>query len=186
MRCKPVLFLSLIASFLLLSACSEDFKLTKSIYTDWWPVHAVGSSESDLFSASWNGDLDKHGNIEVTFKNKNNPSVTYTQTISYMALSFSKSREKFCYIDLNDNYASSRYLKFEIKDGMIYMEKLRDDGGKAGEMEDGKPIELKDENILVIGGVTYQKYSYYKDTHPNQFKSSIFQENERIPILSYK
>ena len=136
--------------------------------------------------SSWNGDLDKHGNIEVTFKNKNNPSVTYTQTISYMALSFSKSREKFCYIDLNDNYASSRYLKFEIKDGMIYMEKLRDDGGKAGEMEDGKPIELKDENILVIGGVTYQKYSYYKDTHPNQFKSSIFQDNERIPILSYK
>ena len=53
-------------------------------------------------------------------------------------------------------------------------------------MEDGKPIELKDENILVIGGVTYQKYSYYKDTHPNQFKSSIFQDNERIPILSYK
>ena len=183
MHCKPVLFLSLIASFLLLSACSEDFKTTKNLYTDWWPVHASGSSESDLFSATWDGDLDKHGSIEVTFKHKTDPSVTYTQTINYKALSFSKSKEKFCYVDLNDQYAASKYLSFYIEDGNIFMEKL----DQNGKYDDGKPIKFQDENILKIGNVTYHKYSYYKEKHPSQFgRSSAADDNERIPISRYE
>ena len=69
-----------------------------------------------------------------------------------------------------------------VEDGNIFMEKLE----QSGKYDEGKPISFQNENILKIGGVTYQKYSYYKETHPNQFKSSIFRDNERIPILSYK
>lgn len=74
MRIK-VFHLFFLAATLLMTASCDDSKTVKNLYDDWWPVHASGSQENDYFKATWDGDLNSNGGIEVTFVDKTNPTI---------------------------------------------------------------------------------------------------------------
>jgi len=154
----------LLAAVLLTSSCGEDFRTTRNLYDNWWPVHAQGSMETEYFTATWNGDLNSHGSIDAVFKSKTNPDLQYTQTISYRALYFQKDRKHFVYITINSmNFVQSKPLLFYVKDKKIYFEKMNEAGRGSGEYEEGKSISFVDEDHLKIEGVTYERYSVYRE-----------------------
>ena len=150
---KKILTLcSILIGLIVFSSCSEDLRITKNLYDDWWPVHASGSFDSDYFTASWDGDLDKHGLIEVTYVSKTNPSLNYKEFKSYPALSFNKKKETFCYYYIQNlsNITSSKDLKFYVKDKMIYLEKMTDTGRGSGSYLEGRSISFQGDDILKI------------------------------------
>lgn len=186
MRFKTILSLSLLAGALLLASCSEDTRTTRNLYDDWWPVHAAGSQENELFTARWDGDLSHYGGIEVTFVEKNNPSRTYTQFIYYKALSFKSDHKTFSYISISTrDYTSSKALKFYIKDKKIYFEKMNEAGRGSGEYEEGKPISFVDDDHVKIDNVTYERYSVYYEKHRNYPDHSDMIRTE-IPVMIYE
>ena len=184
MRIK-VFHLVFLAAALLMAASCEDSKTVKNLYDDWWPVHASGSQENDYFKASWDGDLNSNGGIDVTFVDKTNPSIRYTQTIYYKALSFKKDHKHFTYINISSkDYTASKLLLFYVKDKQIFFEKMTDSGRGSGEYEDGKDISFVNNDHVKIGNVTYERFSVYYEAHrPYGDKSGILTE---IPITSYE
>ena len=177
---KKFFLFSALISLLVLSSCSEDIRITKNLYDDWWPVRASGTYESNYYKASWDGNLDKRGGIVVLFVNKTNPSLNYEDTQYYPALSFNKTKETFCYVYIQNrsDVQSSKDLKFYVEDGKIYFEKMKDNGRGSGEYLEGLDIAFQGDNIVKIGNVTYERYSYYK-THAS---TSDLGPGDRIPI----
>ena len=164
------LFLILLTG-LMFSACSEDSRMTKNLYDDWWPVHATGSIDNDPFSAKWDTDVNPYGNVTVEFKHKSNPDLHYTQVFNYPALSFDKKKETFKYYYLNEHYRASTTLKFYVKDGNLYLEKINPDTQRGSGAYDSKPLSFIDKNTLKLGDVTYQRYSEYKKNNPTVVSS---------------
>jgi len=185
MRIRFFHLVFLAVALLLASSCSEDSKTVKSIYDDWWPVHASGSWESEYFTGHWDGDLNSKGDIKITFYDKTNPEIKYTETFNYKALSFKKDRKHFNYIDISSfDYTASRQLLFYVKDKKIYFEKANETGRGTGEYEDGKDITFLDNDHMKIAGVTYERFSVYYEAHrPYGDKSVILLE---IPIAVYE
>lgn len=183
---NQVLHLVMLAGVLLLAAsCSPDTKMTKNLYDDWWPVHASGSQENEFFRASWNGDLDANGGIAVTFTDKNNPSISYTQTFYYKALSFKKDRKHFTYIDISSlDYTASKLLQFYIKDQKIYFEKTNEAGRGSGEYEEGRDIAFVNNDHVTIGSVTYERFSVYYEAHRPYGSSEVILTE--IPVSVYE
>lgn len=174
----------IILTGLMISACSEDSRLTKNLYDDWWPVHAKGSVDNDPFFAKWDADVNPYGNITVEFKHKSNPTLSYIQTYNYPALSFDKKKESFKYYYLNQNYRTSTNLNFYVKEGNLYLEKINPDTQRGSGAYDSKPISFKDDNTLQVGDVTYQRYSYYKEKHPTTISSaSPGQDDGEMPDI---
>lgn len=176
---------------LLLTGCSEQQSFTKKITGDWWPVHASGSIDNDVFSASWNGDLGEHGDIEVSYVSKSNPSHIVKQYIFYPALSFGKDSRKndaMRYLDIRSLYEiiAGKYRKYKVSDGIIFIETVNDNGTPTGEFDQGHPYAFIDKNTLKIDDVTYQAYSYYKETHPRNPVSELSDDSGLIPVMVYE
>lgn len=186
MRSKVVFFLTFALSLLMMSSC-EDSSMTKDIYDDWWPIHASGSQETEFFTAHWDGDLNNFGNIDVTFVDKTDPSLTYVQTKNYYALSFVKGRESFCYIDISDRTPQgSRYYKFQIKDKKIYFEVPSDSGRGSGTFDEGHDITFLDKDHVKIDNVKYERYSVYYEKNKSSNKTTeLAPYDGRIPVVSY-
>lgn len=184
MRIK-VFHLFFLAATLLMTASCDDSRTVKNLYDDWWPVHASGSQENDYFKATWDGDLNSNGGIEVTFVDKTNPTIHYTQMIYYKALSFKKDHKHFTYIDVSSmDYTSSRQLLFYVKDKKIYFEKMNNAGRGSGEYEEGKDINFVNDDHVKIENVTYERFSVYYEAHrPYGSKEAILTE---IPIAVYE
>lgn len=164
MKIKALFSFFLLAGVLLTSSCGEDFRTTRNLYDNWWPIHAQGSMEIDAFASTWNGDLDSHGSILAVFKNKTNPDLQYTRPIYYKALYFNKDRKHFVYISINSSsYIQSKPLQFYVKDKKIYYEKQNEAGRGSGEFEEGKSISFLDNDHIKIEGVTYERYSVYRE-----------------------
>lgn len=162
----------LLAALPALFSCS-DLRQTKDLYDEWWPVHASGSYENSQFTARWDGNLGIHGDISVTFVNKDVPDITYQETRYYEMLSFSKARKGYCTISiesLGNMHATSKYLQFYIKDKKLFLEIPNSSGRGTGEYAEGVDISFPDDNTVKIGTVTYERYSYFKEKHPEVFK----------------
>ncbi len=159
-------------SILLLTASCGDLSLQKDLYGDWWPVHASGSRSNDVFSATWDGDLGIHGDIVVTFVNKNNSSLSFEDRLYYPMLSFSKKRKAYCTVNIESlgDMKAGRYLKFEVKDGKVFFEKTNDTGKGTGEFGEGQDLTFLQDDVVRIGKVTYERYAYFKSKHPEVFK----------------
>ena len=186
MRTKALFFLTLAASLLMLGSCA-DIKMTKDLYDDWWPIHASGSQETDYFTARWDGDLDDFGNIEVTFVDKTDPSLSFVKAINYYALSFVKNREAFCYINISRRTpVSSGYYKFYVKDKKIYFEKPNDAGRGSGEYEEGQDITFTDKDHVKIGNVLYERYSVYYENSVRSRVTELVPYDGRIPVVAYE
>lgn len=187
MRFKTILSLSFLAGVLLLASCNDDTRTTRNLYDDWWPVHAAGSQENDMFSARWDGDLSVYGGIEATFVDKNNPSRKYTQIIYYKALSFKSDRKTFNYITISSReYTSSRALKFYVKDKKIFFEKMSETGRGTGDYEEGKDISFVDDDHVKIDGVTYERYSVYYEKHRPYGSTTEDRICTEIPVMIYE
>ena len=184
MRIK-VFHLVFLAAALLMTASCADNTTVKNLYDDWWPVHASGSQENEYFKAQWDGDLNANGGIDVTFVDKTNPSIRYTQTIYYKALSFKKDHKHFTYIDVSSrDYPSSKLLLFYVKDSQIYFEKMNDAGRGSGEYEEGKDINFTNKDHVKIGNVTYERFSVYYEAHrPYGSKEALL---TKIPVSVYE
>ena len=171
MKIKSFYFLSLLAGFFLLSSCS-DLKQQKELYGDWWPVHASGSLDNEQFTARWDSDLGVHGDIVITFTDKKNPKLTYEDTQYYPMLSFSKKQKKYCTVSLQSlgDMKASRYRSFEIKDGKISLEKAGSNGRGNGEFTEPMDLTFLEDDVVRIGDVTYERYAYFKNKHPEIFK----------------
>ena len=186
MRSKFFLLIPMFCCLLVFSSC-VDTKTTKNLYDDWWPIHASGSFSSEYFKASWDGDLNKHGGIEVTYQSTTNPALNYKEDIYYPALKFSKKQKGFCYISLKDllNITASKYLKFYVKDGQVFLEKVNDAGRGTGEYQEGKTVTFQGDDIVKIGDVTYQRYSAYRQAHKLSTSSDDLAPGDEIPIKVY-
>lgn len=171
MKFKSILALSLIVA--VLSSCSEQ-RMAKKLSGDWWPIHASGSYEDNVFSAKWDGDLDDHGSLVVQYKSKTQEGKIYNKTIYYSALSFTKDARKndaVRYISLRNLYEISRsgYMKYYIEDGKIYLEKANEEGKGSGEYMEGQDISFPNDYTLKIGNVTYESYAHYNErTHASR------------------
>lgn len=184
MKTKAIFFLTLAASLLMLGSCA-DMKMTKDLYDDWWPIHASGSQETEYFSARWDGDLNNFGNIDITFVDKNDPSITYVETKNYLALSFTKGRESFRYIDVSTRTpTASRYYKFYVKDSKIYFELPSDTGRGSGDYDEGHAITFTDKDHVKIDNVLYERYSVYHDR--NKAVKELVPYDGRIPVVAYE
>ena len=184
MRTKALFFLTLAASLLLLGSCA-DMKLTKDLYDDWWPIHASGSQENAYFTARWDGDLNNFGNIDITFVDKSDPTITYVETKNYYALSFTKGRESFRYIDVSTRTpVASRYYKFYVKDKKIYFEVQSETGRGSGDYDEGHDITFTDKDHVKIDNVLYERYSVYHDR--NQEVKELVPSDGRIPVVAYE
>lgn len=163
-------FLVILSLLLLLPSCG-DLKQQKDLYGDWWPVRASGSAENEQFTAKWDGNLGIHGDIVITFVNKKNASLSYQDTYYYPMLSFSKKEKAYCTVTLQSlgDMRASRYRKFEIKDGKLFLEKAGDYGRGTGEFGEGLDITFLEEDVVRIGDVTYERYPYFKSKHPEIF-----------------
>ena len=84
---KTKTLIALASCFLLMAAvsCSEQQSFTQKITGDWWPVHASGSIDNEVFSASWDGDLGERGEIQITMVSKSDPSRIVTSMKYYPA-----------------------------------------------------------------------------------------------------
>ena len=182
---KSLLLLTMIAGVLALSSCSEDVRITKNLYDDWWPVHASGSLENEYYKATWDGDLDKYGGIIIKVVHKTNPALSYEMTQYYPALIFKKKPDTFCYAYIQNprEIETSKQLKFYVEDGLIYMETMTDTGRGSGKYAEGRPISIKDKDFLKIDNVTYQRYSAYRAEHPST--TTELAPGDRIPVMIY-
>ena len=190
MKTKSFIALAGILLFVLTS-CGEQQSFTKKITGDWWPVHASGSIDNDVFSAKWDGALGEHGDIEVKYISKSDPSRVVKQVVFYPALSFGKDSRKndaMRYLDIRSLYdiKAGKYLKYKASDGKIYIEKTNENGTPTGEFDDGHPYSFPDKNTLKIDNVTYQSYSYYKETHPRNPVTEISDDSGLIPVMVYE
>lgn len=182
MRYKSILFIAILSCMAVFTSC-VDAKLTKDLYDDWWPVHATGSFNSDYFTAQWNGALNKRGGIEVTFQSTTNPSLNYKDYVYYPALEFSKSKG-YCTFDIKTlDVVASKYNKFQVKDGKLFLEKTNQAGRGTGEFGEGLDLTFLSENEVKIGDVTYQRYSYYREQNPLYGKE--LGPGDRIPVKIY-
>ena len=186
MKRFSILSLTLLSAMLFLSSCA-DMKQTKDLYDDWWPVHASGTFENDNFTAKWDGNLGIHGDILIKFVSKKNPALSYEDTKYYPAYEFSKSKKTYSTISiesLGDMHTVLKGLEFKVKGGMIYFEKANDRGKGTGELDEGRPLKFINDNTIQIGDVTYERYKYFKDKHPEVFKpySEMGFDLDRIPI----
>ena len=187
MKRITLLFLALIPTLLIFSSCA-DLRQTKDLYDNWWPVHASESFENDNFTAQWNGNLGIHGDILVKYVSKKNPSLYYEDTKYYPAYVFSKAKKTYGTISiesLGDTHSLLKGLQFKVKDGMLYLEKPNDRGKGTGEFDEGHPLKFIDDNTVQIGGVTYERYKYFKEKHPEVFKPLADKgfDLDEIPIV---
>jgi len=184
MRIK-VFHLVFLAATLLMTASCGDSQTVKNLYDDWWPVHASGSQETEYFKAQWDGDLNSNGGIDVTFVDKTNPTLSYTKTVYYKALSFKKDHKHFTYIDISTlDYTASKQLLFYLKDKQIFFEIAGNTGRGTGEYEEGQDINFTDKDHVKIGKVTYERFSVYYEAHrPYGSKEVMLTE---IPVAVYE
>ncbi|MCR5710531.1 MAG: hypothetical protein K6G79_08640 [Bacteroidales bacterium] len=183
----PAFIVVLAAALLMMTSCGEAAKQTKTLYGhQWWPVHASGSIDDGLFSSSWDGPLDKNGCIIVNMVHKKYPELSYQTEIYYSALDFSKKNQGFCYLDIRSlaEIKQGKYLKFEIKDGMIYFEQTDKNGRGTGKMGEGLPIKFSSDTKVQIGNVTYQEYKAWLKEHP-MFALELGW-SEMIPVAVYE
>lgn len=184
------LFLVSCLSILLLAACSEQHSFTRKIAGDWWPVHATGSYEDAIVQAHWDGDLGEHGEIEVTYASKSNPSLVLKKFVFYPALTFSKDNKKkdaVRTVDISSgDLPASKYLQYKAENGIFYLEKTDENGKPTGEFDEGRPYKFIDDNNLQIGNVTYQYYPYYRQNHPHNAIVQLGGDSDLIPILVYE
>ena len=183
----------LLVSFLsiaLLAACSEQQSFTKKIAGDWWPVHATGSYEDAIVTAHWDGQLGDHGEIEVTYSSKTNPSLTVKKTVFYPALSFGKDNRKndaVRTVDLSSrDLIASKYLKYKAEDGIFYLEKTNENGTPTGEFDEGRPYKFIGNDQLQLGNVTYMEYGAYRKSHTSNSIVKMSDDSGLLPISIYQ
>jgi len=180
-----------LASFILLTvaaSCSEEQAFIKKITGDWWPVHASGSVDNDLYSATWNGDLGEHGDIEISFTSKTFPDKVIKQVLFYPALSFGQDNRKndaLRYLDIRSLYEikPGKYLKYKVSNGTIFIETTNENGTPTGEFDEGHPYKFLDKNNLQIDNVIYQNYAYYRETHRKTTAAEIGDDSGLIPVM---
>ena len=185
MHFKSFTLLSVLAGLLLLTAC-QDTSIKRNLYDDWWPIHATGSFDNGHFTANWDSDLGARGGLIITFTNKTDPTMQYTDTWYFKALSFAKDRKTFKYISIqNLDYETSRALKFYVKDKKIYFEIMNDAGRGTGEYEEGKDIKFISDDRVLIDGVTYERYSAYRRriATPETAEMYPIEPDGRIPVV---
>ncbi|MBR5018224.1 MAG: hypothetical protein IKX53_01130 [Bacteroidales bacterium] len=187
MRFKTLTLISTLAGLLLLSSC-QDTTITRNLYDDWWPIHAKGSFDNGFFTANWDQDLNARGGILITFTSKTDPSMQYTDTRYFKALSFANDRKTFKYISIqNMEYETSRSLKFYVKDKLIYFEVMNEAGRGTGEYEEGKEIKFLTDDTVLIDGVTYERYSSYRRrTVTGDEEMLPISSDGRIPVMIYR
>ncbi len=185
MKTKSLIILAGLFLFFCTS-CSEQHSFTKKITGDWWPVHASGSMDNEVFTASWDGDLGDHGEIIVVCTSKDNPSLTVKKTVFYPALSFSKDtrkNESVRTVDLSSrDLKTSNYLKYKVENGTFYMETVSAEGTPTGEFGEGQSYKFLDDNTLKIGNVTYEAYSYYRKKHQSNSIVEMGGDSDYLPI----
>lgn len=188
MNMKSFKLLALLSALLLLGGCA-DMKMTRDLYDDWWPIHATGSFDNGHFTANYDSDLGARGGLIITFTNKADPSMQYTDTWYFNALSFDKNRKNFKYITIkNLQYESSRQLEYYIKDKKIYFEIMDEAGRGTGEYEKGKDIKFIGDDRVLIDGVTYERYAAYRlrKALDKDEKLLPIEPDGRIPISVYR
>jgi len=186
MRNRFLQLIFMVSVLLLAGSCSEDSQTVKNIYDNWWPIHSTGSIDNTYFQANWDGDLNSRGAIVITFVDKTDPDIKYTETRYYKAFEFNKDRKHFCYIDISSyEYTASKQLLFYVKDGKIYFEKANEAGRGTGQYEEGKDISFPDKDHMMIDGVTYERFSVYYEKHrPYGDKEKAILT--KIPIAVYE
>lgn len=173
MKIKSFYLLPILSALLLSLFSCSDLKQTKNLYGEWWPVHASGNFENEQFTAKWDGDLGIHGDITVTYVNKKNAILSYDDVRYYPMICFSKKQNAYCTITIQSlgDMRSGKYLNFEVKDGKVFYEKADERGIGTGEFDEGHELKFLGDDVVRIGGVTYERYAYFKSKHPEIFKS---------------
>ena len=190
---KTKTLIALASCFLLMAAvsCSEQQSFTQKITGDWWPVHASGSIDNEVFSASWDGDLGERGEIQITMVSKSDPSRIVTSMKYYPALSFGKDNRKndaLRYLDIRSlvQIKEGKYLKYKIDNGLLFIETTNENGTPTGEFDSGHPYKFMDKNTIKIDDVIYEEYSYYKETHKSNPVVEISDDSGLIPVMIHE
>ena len=158
----------LFAGLILLVGCEKASP--DSLQGRWEPIYASGVHEDAVYSYSFDGPVDEHGQILATMVGKINPDIEYEPSaILITGIRFFRNHGEDVFTTFmkdSPRKEIGKPLQYRIEDGMLYCElpkgafidcspDILDEG--SGVFDEGTPISFLSNGQLKIGDITYSR-----------------------------
>ena len=177
---RPLKIMLLFAGLILLVGCEKASP--DSLQGRWEPIYASGVHEDAVYSYSFDGPVDEHGQILATMVGKINPDIEYEpSTMLITGIRFFRNHGEDVFTTFfkdsphNEIGKPLKYrvkseigkpLKYRVKSGKLYRElpmgafincspDVLDEG--SGKFDEGTPISFLGNGQVKIGDFTYSK-----------------------------
>ncbi|MBR6362896.1 MAG: hypothetical protein IKR88_06400, partial [Bacteroidales bacterium] len=141
-----------------------------SLQGRWEPIYASGVHEDAVYSYSFDGPVDEHGQILATMVGKINPDIEYEPSaILITGIRFFRNHGEDVFTTFmkdSPRKEIGKPLQYRIEDGMLYCElpkgafidcspDILDEG--SGVFDEGTPISFLSNGQIKIGDFTFRK-----------------------------
>ena len=165
---KPLKIILFLAGLILLVGCEKAS--SDSLQGRWEPIYASGVSEDDVYTYSFDGPVDEHGQILATMVGKINPDIKYEpQSILITGIRFFRKKGEDVFITFykdSPHEEIGKPLLYRVENGKLYRElpmgafincspDVLEKG--SGEFDKGAPISFMGNGQIKIGDFTYSK-----------------------------
>lgn len=165
---KPLKIMLLFAGLILLVGCEKASP--DSLQGRWEPIYASGVHEDAVYSYSFDGPVDEHGQILATMVGKINPDIEYEPSaILITGIRFFRNHGEDVFTTFmkdSPRKEIGKPLQYRIEDGMLYCElpkgafidcspDILDEG--SGVFDEGTPISFLSNGQIKIGDFTFRK-----------------------------
>ena len=165
---RPLKIMLLFAGLILLVGCEKASP--DSLQGRWEPIYASGVHEDAVYSYSFDGPVDEHGQILATMVGKINPDIEYEpSTMLITGIRFFRNHGEDVFTTFfkdSPHNEIGKPLKYRVESGKLYRElpmgafidcspDVLDEG--SGKFDEGTPISFLGNGQVKIGDFTYSK-----------------------------
>ena len=165
---KPLKIILFLAGLILLVGCEKAS--SDSLQGRWEPIYASGVSEDDVYTYSFDGPVDEHGQVLATMVGKKNPDIKYEpHSMLITGIRFFRKNGEDVFITFyNDSPHKEigKPLLYRVENGKLYCElpmgafincspDVLEEG--SGKFDEGTPISFLGNGQVKIGDFTYSK-----------------------------
>ena len=165
---KAIKIMLFFTGLILIAGCEKASP--DSLQGRWEPKYACGSHEDEVYTYSYDGFVDEHGQIPMVMVGKINPDIKYEDTmIMFTGIRFFRKDGKDVFTTFQMDSPQKEIgkpLQYRIENGKLYREypmgafidcspDVLDEG--SGKFDDGAPISFLGDGRVKIGDVTYSK-----------------------------
>ena len=158
----------LFAGLILLVGCEKVSP--GSLQGRWEPIYASGVHEDAVYTYSFDGPVDEHGQILATMVGKKNPDIKYEpHSMLITGIRFFRKNGEDVFITFykdSPNKEIGKPLLYRVENGKLYCElpmgafincspDVLEEG--SGEFDEGTPISFLGNGQVKIGDFTYSK-----------------------------